>query len=297
MTSGMQSGSLRIEVADGVALHVRTWGARPPGVLLVHGFSHGGFVWRSLADALVDAMPDCGLAAVDLRGHGDSDRDPGGRYGLESHVADVVAVARALELQDVVLVGHSLGASVAILAAERLAHRPRAVVLVDGGPGLSANASAQIREEFLQLKFRYRSIDEYRNHLQATMPMASAPLLQAMAADALDALGPSEFRLKADRALGYQVQDPSLEAELWRALQRLRMPLVLVRGTASALCTKPWCDAFESRVPQALIESVDRAGHAVMLDNPARFNAIVQRHVRQWHGPRETPALRVGSAG
>jgi pimeloyl-ACP methyl ester carboxylesterase len=293
----MDHRALRIEVADGVALHVRTWGAGPPRMLLVHGFSHGGFVWRSLAEALVDAMPDCGLVAVDLRGHGDSDRDPGRRYGLETHVADVVVVARALDLQDVVLVGHSLGASVAILAAERLPHRPQAVVLVDGGPGLSASASAQIREEFLQLKFRYRSIDEYRDHLQTTMPLASAQVLQAMAADALQALGPAEFRLKADRALGYQVQDPSFETELWRALPRLRMPLVLVRGTASALCTKPWCDAFAARVPQAVVESVDRAGHAVMLDNPARFNAVVQRHVAQWHSPHEAPALHVGSAG
>ena len=220
----MTLDSMRIDVDDGIALHVRTSGARPPGMLLAHGFSHGGFVWRALAESLAEAMRDLGLAAVDLRGHGDSDHDPRGRYEIATHVADVTAVARALDLQDYVLVGHSLGASVAILAAERLPHPPRAIILVDGGPGLSAAASAHIREEFLQQKFRYRSADEYRDQLLASMPMAAKPLLQAMAADALVQLGPDEFRLKADRALGYQVHDPSIDAALWTSLQRMAMP-------------------------------------------------------------------------
>ena len=293
----MTSASLHIDVDDGIALHVRTWGARPPGMLLVHGFSHGGFVWRGLADALADAMPDLGLAAVDLRGHGDSDRDRRGRYDIATHVADVTAVARALDLQEYVLVGHSLGASVAILAAERLPRRPQAVILVDGGPGLSAAASAHIREEFLQLKFRYRSTDEYRDHLQASMPMAAPSVLETMAADALAQLAPGEYRLKADRALGYQVHDPSIDAALWQALQRMRIPLLVVRGAASALCTKAWCDAFAAHVPQAAIETVNRAGHAVMLDNPTRFHALVLQYLSHWQGLREAPRLHAGSAG
>lgn len=291
------AASLRIDVGDGIALHVRTWGARPPTLLLVHGFSHGGFVWRALAESLVEAMPGCGVAAIDLRGHGDSDRDRRRRYDIETHAADVIAVARALDLDEYVLVGHSLGASVAILAAERLPRRPQAVILADGGPGLSAAASAHIREEFLQLKFRYHSVEEYRDQLLASMPMAATPVLQALAADALERLGPGEFRLKADRALGYQVHDPAIDGALWQALQSMRVPLLLVRGSASALCTKAWCDAFAARVPQAAMETVERAGHALMLDNPARFNALVHRYVSHWQGMQGGSAQRTGSAG
>ena len=284
---------MRIEVARGVALNVRTWGERPPGLLLVHGFGQGGFVWRSLAAS----MPDRGLAAVDLRGHADSDHDRLRRYTLETHVADVIEVARALDLRNFVIVGHSLGAAVSALAAGRLPCPPRAVVLIDGGPGLSPSASAHIREEFLQTKFRYRSIAEYREHLQASMPLAAAHVLQAMAVDALEQLGPEEFRIKADRALGYQDQGPSLDAALWQALQGMRVPLLLVRGTASALCSKRWCDDFAARVPHAALETVERAGHAVMLDNPARFNALVQQYVSHWLDIRDAPryhAERVG---
>ncbi|ROU06212.1 alpha/beta hydrolase [Lysobacter enzymogenes] len=288
-----REAGMRVQVGDGLGVHVRSWGERPPSLLLVHGFSHGGFVWRSLAAA----MPEYGLAAPDLRGHGDSDHDPSRRYSIAAHVSDLIEVARALDLRDYLLVGHSLGASVATLAAQRLPRPPRAVVLVDGGPGLSPTASAYIREEFLRLKFRYRSPDEYLEYLQATMPLVPPPLLQALAVDALERLGPEEFRLKADRALGYQDQAASVEDELWQGLREIRVPLLLVRGAASALCGKRWCDEFSARVPQAEVESVQRAGHAVMLDNPLRFNAVLRQYAAQRLAPRGAAPLPLHQAG
>ncbi|WP_022972608.1 alpha/beta fold hydrolase [Xanthomonas maliensis] len=287
----MSEASIRIGVSDGVALHVRQWGPPPIRLLLVHGFGQGSFVWRSLAQSL----PECGIAAVDLRGHGDSDRDPMQHYAVATHVQDVVAVARALGLRDYVLLGHSLGAAVAILASEHLPQPPRAVVLIDGGPGLSATASAYIRDEFLRSKFRYRSVGEYEEQLQAAMPLAVPALLRALATDALEALGPDEFRLKADRALGYQQACPTLESSLWQALEQLVIPVLLVRGAVSALCSRLWTDAFITRVPDAIVEAVDRAGHAVMLDNPVQFNAVVRRYLSHWLGPQVGPTPHLAS--
>ncbi|MBB5882415.1 pimeloyl-ACP methyl ester carboxylesterase [Xanthomonas arboricola] len=289
----MSEASIRIRVAEDVALHVRIWGPPPIKLLLVHGFGQGGFVWRALAHS----MPECGIAAVDLRGHGDSDRDRTRHYSVVSHVEDVITVARALELRDYVLIGHSLGAAVSILAAERLPCPPRAVVLIDGGPGLSVSASAYIRDEFLRSKFRYHSIAEYQEHLQASMPLAATSLLHAIASDALQALGPAEFRLKADRALGYQEPCPRLEQTLWDALERIMVPLLLVRGAVSALCSKRWTEDFLARIPHATVEAVDRAGHAVMLDNPVRFNALVRHYVSHWLDSHGAPPLHLDQLG
>jgi pimeloyl-ACP methyl ester carboxylesterase len=281
----MSHGAMRIKVADEVALHVRTWGVLPARMLLIHGFGQGSFIWRSLAAS----MPELGLSAVDLRGHGDSDHDRSQRYSIDMHVADVVKVARSLDLHDYVLVGHSLGAAVSVLAMEQLPRPPRAVVLIDGGPGLSPSASSYIREEFLSQKLRYRSAAEYQEDMQTSMPLAAIPLLQAMAVDALEELGPQEFRLKADRGLGYQEQGDSIDVDLWDALQRIDIPLLLVRGAVSSLCSRRWSDDFVSRVPHATVETVERAGHAVMLDNPVRFNALIKQYVSQWLGHRGVP--------
>jgi len=73
-----------------------------------------------------------GLVGVDLRGRGDSDKPDSG-YGLEAHASDVVRVFDHLELQSAVLVGHSMGAFVALETAILYPDRVRALVLLDGG--------------------------------------------------------------------------------------------------------------------------------------------------------------------
>jgi len=72
------------------------------------------------------------LVGVDLRGRGDSDKPDSG-YGLEAHASDVVRVFDHLELQSAVLVGHSMGAFVALETAILYPDRVRALVLLDGG--------------------------------------------------------------------------------------------------------------------------------------------------------------------
>jgi lipase len=76
--------------------------------------------------------PSRGLVGVDLRGRGDSDKPDTG-YGLETHASDVVRVLDHLGLESAVLVGHSMGAFVALETALVYPGRVRALVLLDGG--------------------------------------------------------------------------------------------------------------------------------------------------------------------
>src|ERR687889_2951090 len=76
--------------------------------------------------------PSHALVGVDLRGRGDSDKPDSG-YSLEAHASDVVRVLDHLELQSAVLVGHSMGAFVALKTALLFPERVRALVLLDGG--------------------------------------------------------------------------------------------------------------------------------------------------------------------
>ena len=76
--------------------------------------------------------PSHGLVGVDLRGRGDSDKPESG-YGLATHAADVIRVLDHLGLEDAIIVGHSMGAFVALRAALASPGRVRALVLLDGG--------------------------------------------------------------------------------------------------------------------------------------------------------------------
>ncbi|MCM4078791.1 alpha/beta fold hydrolase [Paractinoplanes hotanensis] len=103
-------------------------GADGPTVLALHGLTNTSEVWRALAEAL----PGTRVIAPDLPGRGGSVTTKAAP-GLAGHAAEVVRVAGECALDDVVLVGHSMGGYLAPLVAAKLGDRVRKLVLLDGG--------------------------------------------------------------------------------------------------------------------------------------------------------------------
>jgi len=101
-----------ITAADSTSLFVSDWGepAAPP-VVFVHAWGLNGDMWGAQVPALIDA----GFRPVtyDQRGFGRSDRPHRG-YDLDVLADDLAAVINALDLRGIMLVGHSLGAQVAV---------------------------------------------------------------------------------------------------------------------------------------------------------------------------------------
>lgn len=116
-------------VADGVALHVNRWAG--PGVpfLLVHGLASNARMWDGVAGVLADRGH--AVAAVDLRGHGQSDKPDSG-YSFERVVADLGAVIDSLGFDRPVAVGQSWGANVVLELGARHPELVRGVAGVDG---------------------------------------------------------------------------------------------------------------------------------------------------------------------
>src|SRR6478609_8095911 len=96
----------------GGTLHGLRFGAGDRTVLAVHGITASAMAWPAVAAALPD---DWSLVALDLRGRGAS-REMPGPFGMAAHADDVVTAAAALG-GELVLVGHSMGAYVSVLAA------------------------------------------------------------------------------------------------------------------------------------------------------------------------------------
>lgn len=104
-------------------------GQRDPFVL-VHGACHGGWCWVRVARLLRAAGHE--VFTPTLTGFGERAHLLTADVGPATLVQDVVAVLEHEELRDVVLVGHSFGALVALGVADRLPHRLRRLVLLDG---------------------------------------------------------------------------------------------------------------------------------------------------------------------
>jgi pimeloyl-ACP methyl ester carboxylesterase len=98
--------------------------------VLVHGACHGGWCWRRVAPLLRAAGHE--VFTPTLTGFGERAHLLTADVGPATLVRDVVAVLECEELTDVVLVGHSFGALVALGAADAVPGRLRELVLLDG---------------------------------------------------------------------------------------------------------------------------------------------------------------------
>src|SRR5438105_13913794 len=129
-------------------LHAQRFGAATaPLVLCLPGLTANMKSFDFLGERL--GSDNLQVVALDLRGRGKSDLTPPGSYGMESHARDVFAAADALSFDRFSLIGHSMGAAVA-LTAVRLGDRRRIerVVLIDLWPARAVHDAADLSRRF-----------------------------------------------------------------------------------------------------------------------------------------------------
>jgi pimeloyl-ACP methyl ester carboxylesterase len=214
---------------------------------------------------------------MDLRGHGESDHDPNRGYSIAHYVKDVLTALDTFCPQPVQIIGHSLGAEIAMHVAMRHEVKVEGVVLVDGGPELNAGAMTHLQDEFLRQPWHYRTIDDFVLYQQSKLPLAQPALLKALAPHALRGQTNGGYQLRCDRAIA---ECPDSEGEtLWPVFRSIRCPVRVVRGEASSMLTRVTAARMAHELPWCSLETVPFAGHAVMLDNPSGFDVALGRYV------------------
>lgn len=124
MPADWQTGT--VTTAENVHIHYTRTGGDKPSVILLHGFQTAGITWLRTAQALAGydvIMPD-------FRGHGLSSGIEHG-FSAELLTEDIAALIRALKLDKVFVVGHSMGGEIAGRLAVTHPDLVRALVLVD----------------------------------------------------------------------------------------------------------------------------------------------------------------------
>ena len=276
-------------------------GAGEP-VLFVHGFSHNGAVWQKLADGLPSGWRPL---LVDLRGHGASPWSPAGAYGLDDYADDLGALLDRLAPGRVHVVGHSLGGNVATLLAARRPESIASLTLVDTGPSLRTEGSAQVLGDVDAAQGRLDDVQALRDQLGLIHPRGDAEVLdQLAAASAVRGLdGRYEW------ALDPGVMGPPdggdvaalehLEERLWAALASLRCPVLVVHGSVSAILDEGVARRMvETVLFDGRLEVVPAAGHAVMIDDGPALLEGLTRFLSEVRGSlRDTVARPRRSSG
>lgn len=128
-----------VETSGGSLHYYRTGGDKPPLVLL-HGVTDNGLCWTPVARELGWTYD---VIMPDAPGHGLSSR-VGGGFAFPGLVDQVIGLIQDLGLSRPILMGHSLGASIAAMVAARYPELPKAVILEDPPWGMGESGPASI---------------------------------------------------------------------------------------------------------------------------------------------------------
>jgi pimeloyl-ACP methyl ester carboxylesterase len=283
--------------SQGLRLHFSDWGNRSaPPLLLVHGGLDQSRSWDRIAQGLKNSFH---VMAPDLRGHGDSDWAKGSSYSLADHIYDLECLARFAGLENVTIVGHSMGGMVALAYAGTYPEKVSRLVVLDGVTVFPGAAIKPIEVR----------VGEWVNDLHR---IAERKIRQFPAiADGAERMSGRNRRLTPEQALhlathalrrntggGYSWKfDPYLRARapyrlspqdhaaLW---SRIQSPTLLVSGSESFL-PDPEAAGVLGHFRHAKLVKIEGAGHWLHHDKADEVLDILQAFLEPLAG-KASPA-------
>lgn len=258
---------------DGVAIAYETTPAPPgvpsppPTVVFLHNIMCDRGVF---ADAVAALRPRFRTVAVDFRGHGQSAL-PARPFAIADLVGDVLAVMDAEGVARAVVVGLSLGATVAMELALRAPERVERMVLM----GADAAPDAPVNRLRNWLFCRLVVVLGMRWFLLSGV-------LHAIFGRWFRTEGGERYRVLRDRvaALAPRAAQAAMRAwggrrPLLEAVAALRLPVRVVVGDEDLSCPLPCGQRLQAAIAGADLVRIPRAGHTMTAERPAETTAAI----------------------
>jgi pimeloyl-ACP methyl ester carboxylesterase len=253
--------------------HVDITGSGDP-LVLIHGLATTRSIWRHVVPRLADTRQ---VVTLDVPGFG-ATRPVGRGFDLDDVAADVAEGLRASAVSEPYdLVGHSMGAAVAITLAMREPAAVRSLVLVSPAglrpiPLLGAAALGMAAELYIPLRRRASAL--------AGWSWGRRLLMAGGVVDAA-ALEPAIVRQLVGASDGARRIGPALStvasADLRTALAELPMPVGAVWGRGDRVIPPGGVQTVRQLRPGAVCEIVEGAGHISMVEQPDAFVEALER--------------------
>ena len=287
----MTPESIRL-VANGLEHHVLVWNATaararastPPTALLLHGFMDAGASWDLVAPPLAEA--GLRVIAPDLRGFGDTARvAPGGYYHFPDYVFDVAELVDALVpgQAPIVVVGHSMGGTVASMYAGMLPARVSRLALLEGAgpspidPSYTPERFAAWLEGVRDVRARgerpMQSREEALRRLTINHPRVDPQTLRSRLPGLLRELDDGRVVWKADPLHTTRSPTPFFSSVYQAFAKRVTCPVLFVSGGPSGWAPEEEAATFclrELRAPRARRAGGRRAHDALDAADGAR---------------------------
>jgi pimeloyl-ACP methyl ester carboxylesterase len=274
-TSVVGERRAHVEV-NGIRLHYLERGdPRAQAVVVLHGIMGHCREWDVLTDALATRFRS---VAVDQRGHGQSDWTD--TYTVAAFAGDVVALIEQLGLAPAHVVGHSLGAMAAMVAAASRPELVDRVVLIDVGPeSLSTEWADELPATLDALaEASYAQLDDVVEEWLAGNDLADRALMRHYIRHCLKRGPDGRLVWRFDGAGLARFPAEGVDGELlWRAVDGLAAPTLLLRGQHSPLLPRAAAESVVERLRDGRLEEIPDAGHDLGVEQPAAVAAATAR--------------------
>lgn len=256
---------------SGLRIHYVDWGdpSKPP-LLLVHGLDRVARTFDHVANHFKSRYH---VLAVDMRGHGDSDWDPKGRYLVEDHVGDLEGVVEQLGLRNIVLWGNSTGGRVVQVFAGKHPELVSRVISEDVGPERPRQIADSYSRRVQQEQAGWASEEELLAQLRKTNPRMAAAVLEPYVRYGTKRRPDGRLVWKRDP----QLVNGFVATDLWRFVRNVTSPILYVLGGRSAIVPPETQAELKKALPKVQIVTMPGLGHYPSDEQPAEFMAIVDR--------------------
>ena len=241
---------------DGVMINYYIKGTEKKALVFVHGYSCSSEYWWPQLEYF---SKDHTVIAIDIAGHGKSGLNRQ-EYSMDAFGNDVTSVIEHLDLEEVVLIGHSMGGPVIVKAAIKLGVKTRLIVGVDTFHDLSTEGIGGFARTAVNTMFKLfyesmteDSIDDF------FIDKTDEDLARWIRNDAL----------KSPKHISQGTLDALLTMNYPESLRELSIPIVALNARTFR---ETKLDSNMNTYKNLQIEFMEDVGHFIMLERPVEFN-------------------------
>ena len=252
-----------VDSPDGVHIEYRVYGTGEPAIVLVHGWSCDANYWNAQLDPLKARYT---VVAVDLAGHGASGKNRSD-WTMANYGEDVAAVVRLLPHHQVIIVGHSMGGTVALEATRRIGDRVIGIIAVDALRSIGQPPLPQRQIETRLAPFRADFIGQTRRFVaESLFPKDADPkFVNKVAYDM--SLEP--------QAVGVASLQSLLSTDLTPVVADIHVPVMAINSDLA-----PTDEArIRKSLPDFKADIIPNSSHFLMMDDTQRFNPVLLRDI------------------
>ena len=250
---------------DEVPIRYRVMGSGEPALIFIHGWSSDSTYWDAQLDFFSKRYT---VVTLDLAGHGDSGTARA-EWTMPAFGADVVSVAQQIPNKRLILVGHSMGGPVALEAARRLKGRIIGIVGVDtfGNIGLPRPTPKELEARVAPMRRDFATTTRDYVTRQLFTPRSDPVLVRRIAEDM--ATEPPGIAIGA--FIGLNTMNYAA------ALGDISVPIIAINSDRIPTDV----ERIRLHAPTFHVKLMSGVGHFLMIEDPTRFNALLDQTVQE----------------